>query len=90
METYPRKMEANPEEMKSIAVHQEVPKEGAAVQNIGALVDRYGDRHLAAGHCRRPQKRIQGEGKEFSFSRILMTRLVVPVRRKRRSHKDRR
>jgi predicted transcriptional regulator len=37
MEVYPEKREANPEEMKSVAVHEEVPEEEAAVETSGAL-----------------------------------------------------
>jgi hypothetical protein len=48
--------------MKSIAEHQEVPKEEAAVETIGALEDRYGDRHLAIGCLRQPKKWTQGDG----------------------------
>jgi hypothetical protein len=39
------------EEMKSVAENQEVPKEEAAVETVGAL-DRNADRHLAVGRCR--------------------------------------
>jgi hypothetical protein len=42
-EAYPEKMEANPEEMKSVAVHEEVPKEESTVETFGALKERYGD-----------------------------------------------
>jgi hypothetical protein len=38
--------------MKSVAEQQEVPKEEAAVETIGALEDRCGDRHLALGRRR--------------------------------------
>jgi hypothetical protein len=44
-------MEENPEEMKSVAEHQEVPKEEAAIEMIGALKDRSVDRRLAVRRC---------------------------------------
>jgi hypothetical protein len=55
-------MKAGLEEMKSIAEHQEVPKEVAAVETIGALKDQYGDRHLAIGRRQQLKKRTQGNG----------------------------
>jgi hypothetical protein len=39
-------LEANPEEIESDAVHEEVPKEEAAMKTVRALKKRYGDRHL--------------------------------------------
>jgi hypothetical protein len=42
--------EPTPMEM-SIAVHEEVPKEEAAVETFGALKQQYGDWHLLVG-CR--------------------------------------
>jgi hypothetical protein len=57
-EAYLEKIEANPEDSKSIAQQQEVPKEGAAVETIIAL----GDRHLAIGRRRQPNNRTQGDG----------------------------
>jgi hypothetical protein len=42
---YPKKRETNPDEMKSAAVHEEVPKEEAAVETSGALIKRYGDQY---------------------------------------------
>jgi hypothetical protein len=36
-------MEANPEQMKSIAVHEEVCKEEAAVKTVGALKKQHED-----------------------------------------------
>jgi hypothetical protein len=36
-------MEPNPQEMKSVAEHQEVPKEEAAMEMIGALKEWYED-----------------------------------------------
>jgi hypothetical protein len=43
--------------MEAVTEHQEVPKEEAAEENIGALKERYGDRHLAVGLRRRQKKR---------------------------------
>jgi hypothetical protein len=37
MEAYPEKMEPNPEEMRSVVVHEVVPKEDVAVETFGAL-----------------------------------------------------
>lgn len=36
--------------LEATVEQQEVPKEEAAVQTIGTLVDQHGDWHLAAGH----------------------------------------
>jgi hypothetical protein len=43
-------MEASPEKSDAVAEHEEVPKEEAMVEAIGALEDRYGYRHLDVGH----------------------------------------
>jgi hypothetical protein len=40
-------LEANPEEMKSDGVHQEVLEEDAAVKSFGALKKRHRGRHLS-------------------------------------------
>jgi hypothetical protein len=37
--------EANPEEMKSIEFHEEIPKEEAIVETFGALKKRHGGSH---------------------------------------------
>jgi hypothetical protein len=42
-------MEANPDEMKSVTVHEEVPMEKAAVKSFGALKKQRGDHYLAVG-----------------------------------------
>jgi hypothetical protein len=57
---YPEKMEANPEEMKSLAVHEEVPNEEAAVETFGALKEQCEDWHLDMGCCRQLKKWTQG------------------------------
>jgi hypothetical protein len=83
-------VEANPEEMKSIAENQEVPKEGAAVETNGALEDRQGNRHLAIRRRRQPMKRTQGYGgsrKMLAVARRQMPHLAVPARRKKRGRK---
>jgi hypothetical protein len=56
------KMEAKAGELQSVAVHQEVPKEEAAVKPIRALKKRYGERHLAVGRREKPKERTQGKG----------------------------
>jgi hypothetical protein len=48
-------------EMKSVAVHQEVPNEEAEVETIGAPEERHRGRHLAVGRRRQPKKRTQGD-----------------------------
>jgi hypothetical protein len=60
-EAYPEKTGANPEEMKAVAEHQEVPKEEAAVETIGALGDRYRDRHLDVGCRQQLKKQTDGD-----------------------------
>jgi hypothetical protein len=55
-------LEANPEEMKSVAVHEEVPKEEAAVETLGALKKWRGYRHLDVGRRQKPKKRTQDNG----------------------------
>jgi hypothetical protein len=40
-------LEANPEEIEPELEHQEVTKEEAPVETIGALEDRLRDRHIA-------------------------------------------
>jgi hypothetical protein len=50
-------MAANPEEMKSVAEHQEVPNEEAEVETVGPLEDRHVDRHPAAGRRLQLKKR---------------------------------
>jgi hypothetical protein len=62
MEAYLEKMEANLEEMKSVAVHTEVPKEEAALKTVRALKERYGVWHLTVEHRRQPKKWTQGNG----------------------------
>jgi hypothetical protein len=56
-------LEANPEEIEAVSGHQEVLIEVTAEKIIWSLNDRYGDRHLAIGHCCQPKKRILDDGK---------------------------
>jgi hypothetical protein len=49
-------------ESEAVAEHQEVPNEEAAVENIGALEDRYGDQHLAVRRHGQLKKWAQGDG----------------------------
>jgi hypothetical protein len=82
--------EANPEENEAMAKHKEVPKEEAALEIIGALKDRYGDRHLAVGRRRQPKKRTQGDGgsrKKLATACRQMTRLAGRARHKGHGHK---
>jgi hypothetical protein len=53
---------ANQEKSEAVAEQQDLPQEEGAVKTIGALEDRYGDRHLAARRRRQPKKRTQGDG----------------------------
>jgi hypothetical protein len=62
MEAYLEKMEAHLEEMKSVAMHKEVPKEEAAVKTVRALKEQYGDWHLIVEYCRQLKKWTQGNG----------------------------
>jgi hypothetical protein len=64
MEAYREKMELNPEEMKSVAMHEVVPKEDAAVETFATMKRRYGDWNLAVRH------RGQGQRKEKAVPRI--------------------
>jgi hypothetical protein len=50
---------ANPQEVRSVAEHQELLKEQAAMEIIGALENPYGERHLSAGRRRQPKKHTQ-------------------------------
>jgi hypothetical protein len=86
---YPEKREANPEEMKCVAVHEEVPEEDVTVKTIRALKERYGDGHIAVGSRREPKKWSQGSGgsrKELAAAWRGMTRRVIPARRKGHCH----
>jgi hypothetical protein len=76
-------MEANPEEIKSIAEDQEVPNEDDAV-------DRYGNRHLDEEWRRQPKKRTQDDGgsrQKLTAACRRLTCCAVPAWRKGDSHK---
>jgi hypothetical protein len=60
--TFPDMMEANPEEMKSELVHEEVPKEEVMMTIVTALNKWYRDRHLAVRCHGQPKKWTQGNG----------------------------
>jgi hypothetical protein len=60
MEAYPENMEANAEEMKPTAVHEQVHKEETAVETSGALKKRHRDRHIAISRRSQLKKRTQG------------------------------
>jgi hypothetical protein len=51
VEAYAEKMEPSPEEMKSVAVHEALPKEEVAVNTFGALQKQHGDWYLAIALC---------------------------------------
>jgi hypothetical protein len=74
-------LETNREKSECGSEHLEVPKEEAAVETIGALVDRHGDRHLAVWHRRQPKKRTQRDGgsrHKLAAARGRLTRRAVP------------
>jgi hypothetical protein len=77
------KMEANPEEMKSLAKHQLVPKEEATMQTIGALEDQYGDWHPTIRHRGRLKKWTQGDGEsqqKLAGAHGWLTRCAIPAK----------
>jgi hypothetical protein len=90
MKAYPEKQEANPEGMKSIVEHQEVPKEEAAVKTVRALKLRYGEQHLVVGRRRELKKRSHGDGappwKKLAATCRWMTHRAVPAWRKGHNH----
>jgi hypothetical protein len=68
-----------------------VPKGEAAVETIGALDCRYGDRHLAVGRRRQPKKRTQGDGglrQMLVAARGRLIRRAVPSPPKRHGHTE--
>jgi hypothetical protein len=77
--------EPTSDEIESIAVHENVPKEEAAVESFGALKERYGDRHPAVGRRRQPKKRTQDDGgsrQKLAAARGRLTRRAVRAPRK--------
>jgi hypothetical protein len=82
---YLEKQEANQEEIKSVAVHEEVPKEQVAVKTVRAPKKRHGDRHIAVRRRDQPKKRTQGNGgsqKKLVSACTGMTRCAIPAQRK--------
>jgi hypothetical protein len=82
-------MLGNPEEMKSIVEHREVPKEEAAVDTVAVLEDRYGDRYLAVGCHRQPNKWTQGDGGSRKKFAAVCGKLIcrgIPAPRKNHAH----
>jgi hypothetical protein len=78
-------------EAESVAVHEEVPKEEAAVKTVRALKERYGDRHLAVERRQQLKKWDQGDGasrKKMAAACRRMTRRSGTLRRKGCSHKE--
>jgi hypothetical protein len=76
-ETYQENMEANPEEMKPVAEHEEVPKEEAAVETSRTPKKRRRGRHLVSGRRGNPKERTKGNGgslKKLTAGRRGMTR----------------
>jgi hypothetical protein len=53
-------VEANPGEHKSVAVHEEVPKEEAAVKYFYAMKKRHRGRYLVVGRRGKPEEWTQG------------------------------
>jgi hypothetical protein len=49
-------------EIESLMVHEEFPKEEAAVKTVRTQKKLYGDWHLAIGHCQQLKKPTQGNG----------------------------
>jgi hypothetical protein len=78
----PEKREAIAEGIKVVTERQEVLNEGAAVGNIGAMEDRYGERHLAQWLSRQPKKRCP---QKLAANRGWLTRSAVLALRKRLS-----
>jgi hypothetical protein len=69
-------LETNPEAMKSVAVHEEVLKEEAAVEATGALKRRHG------GRRQKPKKRTQGNGgsrKTLTIAYRGVTRYAISI-----------
>jgi hypothetical protein len=75
-EANPEKMEANSDGMASVAVHEKVPKEEAAVKSFGESKKQRGVWHLAVKQHREPKDWTQGNcesWKKFGASCRWMT-----------------
>jgi hypothetical protein len=82
-------LEANPEERESEAVHDEVPKEEAAVETFGALKEQYRDQHLVVRSRGHPNKQTQGNGgsqKKLATASRGMTCRAIPTLHKGHDH----
>jgi hypothetical protein len=78
-------LEANPEEIESEAVHEDVPKNEAAGNTVRALKERYADWYLAVWRSREPKKRSQDDGgslKKLVAARRGMACIAIPAPRK--------
>jgi hypothetical protein len=73
-------------EVESVAMHEEVPKEEAALKTVGALKKRYGDRHLAIGFLLQLQKRTRGNG--GSRKKLAAIRRQMPAVQERHRVRD--
>jgi hypothetical protein len=74
--------EPTPLEVGSVAVHEETPKEVAALKTVRALKKWHRDRHLAIRHRGQPKKRIQGNGgswKKLAVACRGMARRAIPA-----------
>jgi hypothetical protein len=74
-------LEANPEEMKSVVVYEEVSKEEAMVEMVRTLKDR----HLAVRRRGQPKKRTQ---KKLTAACRGMTCPAIPAWRKGHGHQE--
>jgi hypothetical protein len=74
--------EAYPEEMKSVAEHEEVPEEEAAVKPVTALKKWHGDQRLAVACRDQLKKWTQGDGvsQELAATGRGMTCCAIPAR----------
>jgi hypothetical protein len=59
---YPKIMDVNPKEIKSIAMHEEVPNDDAAVKYFGAMTKRHRGRNMEVGRRENLKERTKGKG----------------------------
>jgi hypothetical protein len=72
-------------ETKSVAVHEEVPKEDAAVKPVGGLRKRHRSRNLPAERRQKPKERTEGNcgsRRKLAATRRKITRRTGVARRK--------
>jgi seryl-tRNA synthetase len=82
MDSQIEKMEADLGEMKSVAVHEEVPEEEATMETFGALKKWHEDRCLALGRCQKLKKGTQDSGgswKKLAAACRRMTCHAIPA-----------